>query len=149
MHIGIDREKKEETEIYQICFYFLLSKSSNSACSFSWILRLYLIRLLNWNLISLTSMSANNRADELWEPNSLWINERTSSVYPVSFGFDFLTVTLFTTLRISMREKIVSGVSHNSRENIVTYVKRKTWSKGKANFIKGERLSRWEADGSY
>ena len=52
--------------------------------------------------------------------------------YSVSFDFVLLTLTVFTTLRESKREKTkihyvetVSEVSHKSSVKIVTYVKRK------------------------
>ena len=52
--------------------------------------------------------------------------------YSVSFDFVLFTLTFFTTLRKSKREKIkihyvetVSEVSHKSSVKIVTYVKRK------------------------
>ena len=61
-------------------------------------------------------------------------------VYPVYFDFALLTWTLLTTLLNSIREKVkihsvetVSEVSQKSSVQIVTYVKRKTCSKSKAN----------------
>ena len=59
-------------------------------------------------------------------------------VYPVSFDVALLTLTVFTTLHNSMSEShsvaTVKRVSQKSNVKIVTNVKRKTWSKGKANF---------------
>ena len=50
-------------------------------------------------VLSLIQISASNRSNELWYPNALWLNDRASSVYPVSFDFALLALTVFTTLR--------------------------------------------------
>ena len=83
-------------------------------------------------------MSARNRFNVL--DNLMHCDyDRALSVYPLYFDFALLTMTAFTSLcEILFNEKIsveiVSGSSHEPNVNIVTSVKGKALSKGKANF---------------
>ena len=56
--------------------------------------------------------------------SNLILNDQALSVYPVSFDFDLLTLTVFTTLK-SIQLK-VNVVSQRPNVKIVAYAKRKT-----------------------
>ena len=63
------------------------------------------------------------------------------TVYTVSFDFALLRLTVLNTLRNSMSEKNKNSFIWSSewaklevKREVVTYVKRKTWSKGKEIF---------------
>ena len=103
MNIGIETERLELTEFLVL----KVKKCSNLVCSFSSILKLHLIQLLDRKLFSLILMPASNRSNELFtsnEPNT--INDRALTVYPVSFDFALLTLTVFNILHNSMSEII-------------------------------------------
>ena len=78
-------------------------------------------------------MSASTSFNEHWYPKVTWLNDWALSVYPVSFDFAILALTVFNKpVKIYSVGKVIKG-SHEPNVKIVTYVKRKTWSKGKAN----------------
>ena len=81
-------------------------------------------------------------------------NDRLFCVYPVSFNFALLSLTVFTKLRNSIREskihsiKTVSELSPKSSVKISIYVKRDQKVKRTEKEGAAKKNSRWEADGA-